>query len=1601
SPSPPAPLPASGERGEAAKPPAADGDDYFLAQQLYNQANDFLQANEMLALLDRLKPVYECQPPRLFAMKRWIQARIQYLQNTGQLKESLALHRQLAEGYPRDAGLQTEFADALARRGEYKAAYAWLDRTMADKAAKWGPQEWDTLRNTRAHWLRNQGRYTELSDFLANWVKQNPGSLYAYQQYLSALVRTDREDDANKLVERWIRDARVPVEEEARDGDKLTTHEASRLSAAVSFALGQGYNLHSNRIEERWLDPLAETAWFFARHKTQYQIAVQIMGHGQFRQTDQCRAIRKRALGVLLAEIDRMAIVEIERFVGWVRANDPAVEKPAWQRLADGLAKRWDAAKDPDEKNRFAGQLIQILSGHVGAKEHLAFLRRQLQQGPKRDRIGYVRQLFDALLAQPWTQQHEDEAFGLVEQLSDAKEPTEKLATEVQALYRLTDAMLQGRYNALMAKVANQHELTRIELRDKQAENLKAAREAYSARLRRAVGEHSDSLGPWLRIERLYIETLLGRELDRVAQGCWELLGPKPTPPPEKPGPDYALRSVLQGRCLATLANLAARRSAEKADVDRLLQYVDRAIALDLKRDAKNIGWKSLKYQLLIALDRPKELEKELADWVRPDQPDGLWRRALAYLLAERGEIAPAIDHFKLIEAADELSPGDYRTLADWYMVVDQRKSHEQALRAALKTTQEWQLNQYLSQKLNPWQQSEGHLPSELDKQVIHVFAVLFEKSGSPSRYLRQLAQFYKATHDFRLLGCLADGVIGHTAGKVYPFLGGMQSVLSEIRDEATADSVVEHLAEVRKRAKTDVDRRALDLLETQVERRAAELLNQPGPHIDAALAALKRAFEHEWSDGEPRLMADFLATLGQITPESLAAEQVRQLEVLHERAKRGSEDRLHIARSLARSLWSYSRHDEAIDLLAAALTEFEEASGGTLPASANGAIGSLISYLETRHHFTRGERFLQDQLAHPANPQQTLWLTLRLYELYEAAIARSGEVSLGGGATLFQAVVGKIQDDMATDDNNHRHALVVRLCSIYRTAHSPGVPGVVDSLKAFASGRLPAVLRRQTDNYQSMVVHVAGTLYTLASPRDGLAFLIERIEQEPSWLRYTNQDGWSRHASQFARWRIEVGALGDLKPRLLAIVLAELRRDLRYRQSRNREMYHKGHTRFWSEVRSAYAQTAEEVYAERKRSGAAVQYIAEYLYHGLDLYDRAVEILLIAHHDKLLDEGGQAKLVDFLQGTDDYGESIAVLLPLVELRPDRLTYRVELMRAYFHSKRPAQLGELLSQTDEHFHQQGRWTENAMNQLAYGCLRVRLFKESAGYYEEAIKLRQRTAPNRGIGDGTLSNYYKYQGEAYAGAGNTAKAVEAACGAVVSWGPTHGNRASALRNLERVLDNAPDLDDYVATLDREAAASKQDKPIVRKALGRVYRDKRQYAKAAAQLKLAVELQPNDRETHKALIDCYDRQNDRQGAIRQTLASLQLSRRDIELYKKLAERFEQLEQAEDSERAYTSIVEMQPSESESHAMLAKIRQIQDRWEDAAAHWRQVAEIRKLEPTGLLNLAAALVHLEQWDEAQQTLKKLRARGWPSRFDEELRQLPELERAVEKGRG
>ena len=75
-----------------------------------------------------------------------------------------------------------------------------------------------------------------------------------------------------------------------------------------------------------------------------------------------------------------------------------------------------------------------------------------------------------------------------------------------------------------MKAVEHPEKLTRTELRAKQEENLRLAREGYADRLHKEMAARNGRLVPWINIERLYLDVQSGRDLDKAAEECFELL---------------------------------------------------------------------------------------------------------------------------------------------------------------------------------------------------------------------------------------------------------------------------------------------------------------------------------------------------------------------------------------------------------------------------------------------------------------------------------------------------------------------------------------------------------------------------------------------------------------------------------------------------------------------------------------------------------------------------------------------------------------------------------------------------------------------------------------------------------------------------------------------------------------------------------------------------------------------------------------------------------------------------------------------------------------------------------------------------------------------
>jgi hypothetical protein len=1573
--------------------------DYSCATQILSYSYNLNQGSERMELLKALKPVCERQKYVYDAMPRWDQEFLSCLQYMGNPDAVFAEQKEMADKYPFNAWLQTAYARALASRGGVEEAVAHLV-AVEKKDSLWNEYEIQALRSCISEILFSAYRFEDLVDYVEKRLQKEPDKVYEDEldRYLSALIMVGKDDKAQKLIEDWLVSSR---NEELKPGD------AARLGAAIRHALGSGYNMYRYDSLAMHGQVLAETARYFIDHKTGRDFAGRILQHTNFTRTDEGRALQIELYKRLDSEVLTLPAEEIQALVSWLRRRDfkPESREKGWQEILEEIYSRWEKEDIAASKQILANTIV----GYGQNELKLKYYRKTYADAKTPDeRYAAARTLFTSLLGEKWSEAVQKELVTLLPEVArresgDQKSGDANLEQSVRYIYDLATYLPQARTAAAVTAIAKVNEMPRRELRDAYLKLLKESRKETAQLLAELEkNPQLEAVRPYISIERIYLQVKIGVETGKLRADTIGLLAPILDSTAGKESEKTNIcQSILAARCIATLAYLAVLEPDAKEGQNSLLSIIDESIA----RDNKLIDWKSAKYALLLALDHGDDLEVALRNWYGENKEFAKirWGVQYAYILAERNQINEAVKVLEEIEQIDELACAEYRALADWYMVQNNHAKHLEAKIKSYQTLGEYRLSNVLNRERYKYDRSGKDVPPELDAEIPLMLITLFRKANQPSNYIWTLRSLYECTRDFRLLECMPESVVGQSAQRIYPLLKEFATIINSIWDEATVDRLHEHLVSTHEKAKTDTDRRALRLLEFVVKLRAARQAQGAEPHALAALEALKAGYKGEWAAGEPELMAQFLSSQGALQPPALAQEQLRQLQELRAGAPPETYVRLVIAGYLAQAQWANNLKEEAIMTLGGALEEFRQANDKLLPPSANTLLTTYCSYLRERHYFPSAEKELLQELKQNHNAQQIQWLKQELYRHYREAIFGNEEVSLGKGEPLYQAVRDRIIEELKSRTNeNHAYALIQILCDIWNVCYKNlQFSGLGIDIKDFAHKVLPEVLSMYNwRNSNTTISPVADSLSSIAGPLPALEFLVVCAETEPKWLRLQSNNFWSYHSYRLGELRQRAGILeSSLEQRLLAVVLRELREDLQTCCARGRDMYHVGWRWFWSEKKADFARTAKEVLNQYANSEQRVIYTSEYLYYGLGLCSDAIDALYDIYRRNILGIEGQYKLCCFLQDQNRYGESVPLLVKMIDSQPDRLGFYTMLMGAYFHTAQTDLLTKTLKKADSYFHETGMWNESVIADLGAACLGTKLYSECVSYYKEAIALRVKNAPDRGVGDGTLAAYYRNSAAAFSGLKMTSEAVDAVAGAIISWGSST-ERQSELYQLEQILINAQDLDDYVAKLDAEVVRTGLENPIIRKALGKAYEAKNQLEKAAVQFRLAVESQPNDTDTHRSLVQVYDKLGRGEEATAQLLKSAELSGHDIQLCKGIGDRFARAGKLEYSERAYTNIVEMMPNESESHQSLAEIRQNQRRWDLAALHWRHVIRIRSKEPTGYLGLAKVLLRFGDRVEVKEILSHLLKSDWPSRFGDVRSQAQQIQEELERNK-
>ena len=310
------------------------------------------------------------------------------------------------------------------------------------------------------------------------------------------LQRNDQEKKVDELVEKWLPKGAKQLPRTSRS----PAAARSRLEAAVNYALGHVGPWWTYRIEEKWIEPLAQTVRVLARHKDQQYAANSIMQHQHFRDRDQAKQLRKEFAELLVAEAATLPPERIYQIVGWIAHNNPIVESETWKKIAAALEKRWamkkKSATGGSSRRRWCKSMAAISARRScwhfwsgsSRKDRRKIGRRTCSSCSTRCwRSRGSRSTRTAPMPFEGDRRAGEERCSGAELDAEAKEARRfyTIVAKLDALHRLNDRMVTARYEATMAAVEHQEKLTRTELATKRKDALREARVAVADRLKR------------------------------------------------------------------------------------------------------------------------------------------------------------------------------------------------------------------------------------------------------------------------------------------------------------------------------------------------------------------------------------------------------------------------------------------------------------------------------------------------------------------------------------------------------------------------------------------------------------------------------------------------------------------------------------------------------------------------------------------------------------------------------------------------------------------------------------------------------------------------------------------------------------------------------------------------------------------------------------------------------------------------------------------------------------------------------------------------------------------------------------------------------------
>jgi predicted Zn-dependent protease len=182
-------------------------------------------------------------------------------------------------------------------------------------------------------------------------------------------------------------------------------------------------------------------------------------------------------------------------------------------------------------------------------------------------------------------------------------------------------------------------------------------------------------------------------------------------------------------------------------------------------------------------------------------------------------------------------------------------------------------------------------------------------------------------------------------------------------------------------------------------------------------------------------------------------------------------------------------------------------------------------------------------------------------------------------------------------------------------------------------------------------------------------------------------------------------------------------------------------------------------------------------------------------------------------------------------------------------------LQQALASVEKVYAPKGVWNLGDLSRVAQTCYETQLYLDAERLYGILIPQARQANPNPRQDE--MWNYYRYQALTLIELNKTGAALDSIASAIVLWGSTFQQRADVLESLRTVMDRAKDPQAVTNYLDAEARKNNgRENVLLRRMLAEVLMNKQKHGLAISQLKLVLEIKPDDDTASKLLIQAYD-------------------------------------------------------------------------------------------------------------------------------------------------